>query len=95
MRNGGANEPAVKLTGGTSEQASHQRATTEQLLASTEANLKQVGEKRLSAGQRDMVTQIRQFIEQAKTAVSSGDLERGRNLAMKAHLLADELVKPQ
>jgi hypothetical protein len=41
-----------------------------------------------------MVSQIKQFMEQSKAAVAAGDLERGHNLALKAHLLSDELVKP-
>lgn len=41
-----------------------------------------------------MVNQIRQFVEQAKAAVTAGDVERGHNLAVKARLLSDELAKP-
>jgi len=32
-------------------------------------------------------------MQQAKSAADSGDLERGHNLATKAHLLADDLLK--
>jgi hypothetical protein len=42
-----------------------------------------------------MVTQIHQFMDQSKTAVKDGDLERARTLAWKAQLLSEELVKPQ
>jgi hypothetical protein len=35
------------------------------------------------------------FMDRSKTAVAAGDLERGNNLAMKARLLSDELVKPK
>jgi hypothetical protein len=41
-----------------------------------------------------MVNQIQQFIEQSKAAVATGDVERGHNLALKAHLLSAELMKP-
>jgi hypothetical protein len=41
-----------------------------------------------------MVSQIKQFMEQSKTAADAGDLDRAHNLALKAHLLSDELLKP-
>jgi hypothetical protein len=83
------------LVGGKgAEQASQQRSTTDQLLESTEDNLKKVAGQQLSSSQQEMVNQIRDFIRQSKAAVSAGDVERGSNLAKKAHLLSDELVKP-
>jgi hypothetical protein len=95
VRNGGSDEPTIQLTGGTTaEQALHERSSTDQLTAATEANLKKAAGLRLNPSQQEMVSQIKQFMEQSKTAVAAGDLERGRNLAMKAHLLSDELVKP-
>jgi len=33
-------------------------------------------------------------MEQSKKAIAAGDVQRGRNLAVKAQLLSDELVKP-
>jgi hypothetical protein len=42
-----------------------------------------------------MVKQVRQFIDQSKTATAAGDLESARTLAWKAQLLSDELVNPQ
>jgi hypothetical protein len=95
IKNGGSNEPVVALKGNTSEeQASQQRFTTEQLTTATEENLKKIAGRQLKPGEQDVVTQIKQFMEQAKSAVAVGDLARGRNLAMKARLLSDELVKP-
>jgi hypothetical protein len=79
--------------GTTAEQASHQRSTDE-LTAATEENLKKIAGRQLNPSQQEMVTQIKQFLQQSKTAVAAGDLERGHNLAMKARLLSDELVKP-
>jgi hypothetical protein len=95
VRNGGSDEPTVQLTGGTTaEQASHQRSTTDQLTTATEENLKKIAGRQLNPSQQEMVSQIKQFMEQSKAAVAAGDLERGHNLALKAHLLSDELVKP-
>jgi hypothetical protein len=96
IHNGGTTEPPIQLLGGPGgAQASHQRDTTDQLLGSVENNLKQVSGRQLSTAQQEMVNQIQQFIQQSKTAVAAGDMERGHNLAMKAHLLSEELVKPQ
>jgi hypothetical protein len=94
VRNGGSPEPTVQLKGGTAEEASHQRSTTDQLATATQENLKKIAERQLTPSQQEIVSQIKQFMEQSKAAVAAGDLERGRNLAMKAHLLSDELVKP-
>src|ERR1700689_314638 len=94
VRNGGSPEPTVQLKGGTVEDASHQRSTTDQLVTVTEENLKKIDGHPLNPSQQEMVSQIKQFMEQSKAAVAAGDLERGRNLALKARLLSDELVKP-
>ena len=95
VHDGGTTEPAIQLLGGPGgAQASHQRDTTDQLLGSVENNLKQVAGRQLNTSQQEMVNQIEQFIQQSKAAVAAGDVERGHNLAMKAHLLSAELVKP-
>jgi hypothetical protein len=94
VRQGGASEPSIQLAGGTADQASHQRDTANQMLGSTEANLKKVVGQQLSSNQQDMVNQIRQFMAQSKAAMDAGDLERARTLAWKAQLLSEELVKP-
>ena len=95
VKDGGSDEPTIALTRGTSEQqASQQRYTTEQLRTATEENLKKLAGRQLTASQQEIVTQIKQFMEQAKSAVADGDLERGHSLAMKAQLLSEELLKP-
>jgi hypothetical protein len=94
VRNGGSEEPKVQLRGGTdAEHASHQRST-EELRVATEENLKKMAGRQLNPSQQEMVSQIKQFMEQSKTAAAAGDLQRGHNLAMKARLLSEELVKP-
>lgn len=94
IRNGGSEEPTIQLIGGTpAEQSSNQRST-EQLTSATEENLKQIAERQLKPNQQEMVNQVKQFMDQSKTAVVAGDLERGHNLALKAHLLSEELLKP-
>ena len=95
VHDGGTTEPPIQLVGGPGgAQASHQRDTTDQLLGSVENDLKKVEGRQLNSSQQEMMTQIQQFMEQSKAAVAAGDMERGHNLAMKAHLLSAELVKP-
>jgi len=86
----------VQLAGGAAgNQASHQRDTANQMLESTEANLKKIAGRQLSSNQQDMVNQIRQFMGQSKAAVDAGDLDRARTLAWKAQLLSEDLLKPE
>jgi hypothetical protein len=94
VRDGGTTEPKMQLSPGLSqEQASRKLQNTNQLLATTEGNLKRIGSRELDASEQDMVKQIRKYVEQAKAAVGAGDLQRARNLAFKATQLSDELVK--
>ena len=64
------------------------------MLGATETNLKQIAGRQLTSSQQDMVTQIKQFMEQSKAAAADGDLDRARTLAWKAQVLSQELVKP-
>jgi hypothetical protein len=95
IHDGGTTEPAIQLTGGASggEQQSKERST-DQLLASTEDNLKKIGGRQLTSAQQETVTQIHQFMEQSKAAVAVKDMDRGHTLALKANLLSEELTKP-
>jgi hypothetical protein len=96
VRHGSTPEPTVDLAGGTpGGQTSHQRDTANQMLETTQANLKKIAGQQLSSNQQDMVNQIRQFMDQSKAAVDAGDLDRARTLAWKAQLLSEELVKPE
>jgi len=76
----------------TSQQLTQQKQTTAELLDSTEKNLKGLN-RGLSHDEETMVTQIKSYITQSRKATSDGDFERAYNLAIKAHLLADALVK--
>lgn len=95
MRNGGASEPTVQIAPGglSKQQASSQVQNTTQLLASTDANLQKLSDRRLNSSQQDTVKQIRTYMDQAKAATDAGDLQRAHNLAFKAHLLSDDLIK--
>jgi len=96
VRQGGTAEPSIHLAGGVGgDQAAQQRHTANQYLGATETNLKKLAGQQLTANQQDMLKQIHQFMDQSKSAVAAGDLERGRTLAWKAQLLSEELVNPQ
>jgi hypothetical protein len=96
VRQGGTTEPSIQLAGGAvGHQAAQQRDTDNQILKSTEENLKTITGRQLSPNQEDMVNQIHQFMEQAKTAIAAGELDRARTLASKAQQLSQELVQPQ
>jgi hypothetical protein len=96
VRQGGSVEPAIQLAGGTAGgQASQEKATANQMVEATEENLKKIAGRQLSASEQEMITQIRQYIDQSKTAASAGDPERARNFAWKAQTLSEDLVKPE
>jgi hypothetical protein len=94
VRQGGTSEPSIQLAGSKPSDQAHQR-DTDQMRAATEDNLKKIADRQLTPAQQDMVNQIHQFMDQSKTSVQSGDLDRARTLAWKAELLSEELVKPE
>lgn len=93
IRNGGTSEPTLQLTGTDPAQKASRDATA-QLQATTEENLKKLAGRDLKPDQRQTLDQVREFLEQSKKAIAAGDLERGQNLASKARVLSDEMVKP-
>jgi hypothetical protein len=95
VRNGGTSEPIVAISPTQSNQeASQQLNTTNQLLAGTAANLKQIAGRQLSADQEDTVKQIKVYMEQARNAAKNGELQRAYTLANKANMLSADLVGP-
>lgn len=94
VRNGGTSDPIATLTPGLEPaQAIHSRQTTAELLSSADANLKRACSRTLNASQQATADQVKLFMTQANAAIKAGDLDRGHNLAVKAHLLSDDLVK--
>jgi hypothetical protein len=76
----------------TSEQVTQQKQTTAQMLEAAEKNLNSV-KRKLSHDEQAMVAQIKTYIAQSRSATSANDFERAYNLATKARLLSDALVK--
>ncbi len=91
VRQGGTKEPSIQLAG---DQSTEQRNAINQMLGSSDVNLKKLADRQLSANQQDMVNQVRQFMQQSKSAMAGGDMERARTLAWKAQLLSEELANP-
>lgn len=95
VRHGGTSEPSIQLAGGPNDsQASHQRDVVNQLLGVTENNLKKVVGKQLNSTQQDTLSQARAFVQQSRSAIADGDLDRARTLAWKAETLSEDLIKP-
>ena len=92
---GGADSRAgsVQISPGTShDEAIHNAASTDQLLESTDTNLRNI-KRQLSTDEQSIVAQIRDYMTQSHQASKDGDLVRAHNLALKAHLLSDDLAK--
>ena len=94
VRHGGTKEPSIQLAGGpSSDQDGKKKDTINQLLGTTDQNLKKTAGMPLSTSQQDTVSQTRQFMAQSKAAMAEGDFERARTLAWKAELLSEDLAK--
>ena len=78
--------------GPTPADATHSQISTDQLLQGAEANLNSIT-RQLSKDEEAMRTQIREFINQSRKATTENDPARAHNLAVKARLLSDDLVK--
>ena len=66
---------------------------TNQSLDIAEKNLASTSNKRLNAAQNDLVSKIKGFLKDAREAAQAGDWARARNLAKKAQVLSEELVR--
>jgi hypothetical protein len=94
VREGGASEPVAQIvTGMTVEEASSERREAEKFLDAAEENLRRVTGRTLDAQQQETISQIHNYVEHARSALKEGDISRGHTLALKANLLADDLVK--
>jgi len=86
--------PSAQIVPGMAPQeADQQRQHAVELLTSTEENLKQLSGRRLDSRQQETVAQIHNYADGARSALKEGDTQRARTLALKAHLLADDLVR--
>lgn len=87
------NSPGPLAAGvGGNDSSSHAKQTTEQLLQAAQGNLNGIN-RPLSPDEQAMVAQIKDYMTQAHKATDDSDTVRAHNLALKAYLLSDELVK--
>jgi hypothetical protein len=94
VREGGTSEPAAQIAPDISPaEAARQRQKAEQLLGSTDGQLKQLTGRTLNPQQQESVGQIRNYMQGARSALKEGDVLRAGTLAEKAHLLSDDLLK--
>ena len=96
VRQGGVDEPSAQIVQGMSpEEAVRQRQNTEQLLNSTNEALQRLSTHPLDAQQQETVSQIRNYMNGARSALKENDLSRAWTLASKASLLGDDLEQHQ
>jgi len=94
VHRGGVREPVAQIIPGMSvEEARRQRQESEDLLVAADSDLKKLVDRNLNSNQQETVSQIRHFMEVARTALQDGDVRRAHTLAQKAQLLSDDLVK--
>ncbi len=94
VRQGGAKEPEAQIvTGMTPEEASRERQEAEKFLNSADENLRRLLGRALAAQQQEDVSQIHNYTAHAREALKEGDISRGHTLAMKANLLAEDLIQ--
>jgi outer membrane biosynthesis protein TonB len=83
--------PAVSAIGQLSPgDSSNLRDQTVQSIASTEHGLKDIN-RTLNDQEQKTVTQIKEFLKQARTALTSGDVDGAHTLALKAKVLLGEI----
>jgi hypothetical protein len=75
------------------EESAAAQQETAQSLDIAEKNLASAQNKRLNPAQSDLVSKIKGFLKDAREAAQAGDWARARNLAKKAQVLSEELVR--
>jgi len=93
VRNGSTKDSGAAIAADVPQsKSSHDLQTTNDLLDKTDANLKRLEGKTLSEAQQDTLRQIRNYMDQARSAVKNEDIEHAYNLAKKANMLSADLL---
>jgi hypothetical protein len=91
---GGAKEPPTQIAPGLApDEAARERREADQWLSATDAQLKVLAERNLSVQQQTTMGQVRNYLVGARAALQENDMRRAHTLALKAHLLSDDLIK--
>ncbi len=94
VRNGGTTDPSIQfLPSQSPEQARQQIASTQMLLSAAEQNLNRVAGRVLDIGQQQDVSQLRNYLRQARASLEAGHLDRAYILARKANVLTADMLK--
>jgi hypothetical protein len=75
------------------EEKSRAQASTDADIKAAQQALDTAARHTLNATQRDMADKISSFLTQSREAISVADWLRAKNLAQKAHVLSDELIR--
>jgi hypothetical protein len=75
------------------EEKSHAQASTDADIKGAQQGLDTAAHHTLNPTQQDMVDKISGFLTQAREAIGVADWLRAKNLAQKAHVLSNELVR--
>ncbi len=84
--------PSALATAIPTAQVQQQKEETSRMVDATENALKEIN-RSLNDDEKSMRAQIQSYLQQSRKATTEGDFERAYNLAKKAQLLADALVK--
>jgi hypothetical protein len=91
---GGAKEPPAQIAPGLApDEAIRDRHEAEHWLTVTDGQLKELANRQLSEPRQEVIVQVRNYQLGARSALKENDLRRAHTLALKAHLLADDMVK--
>jgi hypothetical protein len=94
VREGGAKEPPAQIAPGLApDESDRQRRDAEQWLSSADGQLKVLAGRQLGARQQEALGQVHNYLTGARSALKEGDMRRASTLALKAHLLAEDLVR--
>jgi hypothetical protein len=69
------------------------RAEAQQRIDGAEQRLRQVDPAKLASSQQDSLQTVQSFLDKARAALQTQDVQRAFTLADKAYLLADELAR--
>jgi type IV secretory pathway VirB10-like protein len=75
------------------EEKSRAQASTDADMKAAQQALDTAAHHTLNATQQDMVDKISSFLAQSREAIGVADWLRAKNLAQKAHVLSDELIR--
>ena len=94
VREGGAKEPPAQIAPGLApDESDRQRRDAEQWLSSADGQLKVLAARALGPRQQEALGQVHNYMTGARSALKEGDVRRASTLALKAHLLAEDLVR--